>query len=364
MSTQPRLAPPSPVPSLYGLRREPLAARLTEHGLDAYRADQIYHWVYQKHRRKPGEMRTLPGSLRGQLDGILHIDLPKVGAIFSTPDGSTRKFVFELEDGSRLESVAMRTERRLTLCLSSQVGCALRCSFCATGLMGLKRNLRAEEIVAQVLLMGDHDGWRDERFNLVFMGMGEPLANYEPVLEAIRILHDPKGLGLGARRITVSTSGVVPAIGRLATERLRLGLAVSLHATTDELRDRLVPINKRWPLAELLSAAKEYGRSTGRRVTLEYTLLRGVNDGPQDADRLADIARELPSKINLIPYNPVPGLEWQRPEAQAVKAFAERLYPRAPAVTVRNTLGGEIWAACGQLGDLSAHGPPADAPGA
>jgi 23S rRNA (adenine2503-C2)-methyltransferase len=173
-------------------------------------------------------------------------------------------------------------------------------------------------------------------------------------MDAIRILHDPRGLNLGARRITVSTSGLVPQIRELAGEGLQLGLAVSLHATTDELRDRLVPVNRRWPLRELMAAAREYGDRTGRRVTLEYTLLAGVNDRPEDADRLAGMARALPSKINLIPYNPVPGLEWKRPDAGSVEAFAARLYPRAPAVTVRNTLGGEIWAACGQLGGLGA----------
>ena len=247
----------------------------------------------------------------------------------------------------------MRTEKRLTFCISSQVGCALKCAFCATGLMGLKRNLGAHEIVGQVLRMGDFHGWRDARFNLVLMGMGEPLANYEPTMEAIRILHDDHGLGMGARRVTVSTSGVVSGIRRLAEEKLPLGLAVSLHATTDELRDRLVPLNKRWPLAELLPAARDYGRRTGRRVTLEYTLIAGVNDSREDARRLAAFARELPSKINLIPYNPVPGLEFERPTPEAVDAFAGWLYPVAPAVMVRNTLGGEIWAACGQLGGLS-----------
>jgi 23S rRNA (adenine2503-C2)-methyltransferase len=172
-------------------------------------------------------------------------------------------------------------------------------------------------------------------------------------VDAIGILHDERGLNLGARRITVSTSGLVPQIRELADEGLALGLAVSLHATTDELRNELVPVNRRWPLGELLPAAREFGRSTGRRVTLEYTLLGGVNDSAEDADRLATIARDLPSKINLIPYNPVPGLLWKRPTPESVEAFAERLYPRAPAVTVRHTLGGEIWAACGQLGGLS-----------
>jgi 23S rRNA (adenine2503-C2)-methyltransferase len=219
--------------------------------------------------------------------------------------------------------------------------------------MGLKRNLAAEEIVAQVVTMGDYHRWKDDRFNLVFMGMGEPLANYDAVLKAIRILHEPRGLNLGARRITVSTSGLVPQIRRLGEEDLQLGLAVSLHATTDALRDQLVPVNKRWPIRELLEAAAVYGRRVGRRVTLEYTLLGGVNDTLADAERLSAFARALPSKINLIPYNPVPGLHWQRPTPESVQRFAGWLYPRSPAVTVRQTLGGEIWAACGQLGGLS-----------
>jgi 23S rRNA (adenine2503-C2)-methyltransferase len=246
----------------------------------------------------------------------------------------------------------MRTPKRLTFCISSQVGCALGCTFCATGLMGLKRNLKAHEIVAQVMAMGEFHGWRDDRFNIVYMGMGEPLANLAAVAESIRVLHDERGLNLGARRVTVSTSGLVPQIRELTKLELQLGLAVSLHATTDELRDQLVPVNKRWPIRELLDAAKEYGHSVGRRVTLEYTLLGGVNDSTEDADRLAAFARELPSKVNLIPYNPVPGLHWKRPTPAAIDAFAARLLPHAPAVTVRHTQGGEIWAACGQLGGL------------
>jgi 23S rRNA (adenine2503-C2)-methyltransferase len=219
--------------------------------------------------------------------------------------------------------------------------------------MGLKRNLKAHEIMAQVMAMGEFHGWRDDRFNIVYMGMGEPLANLAAVSESIRVLHDEHGLNLGARRVTVSTSGLVPQIRELARLDLQLGLAVSLHATTDELRDQLVPVNKRWPIRELLDAAKEYGRTVGRRVTLEYTLLGGVNDSAADADRLAGFARELPSKVNLIPYNPVPGLGWKRPSPEAIELFAARLMPHAPAVTVRHTQGGEIWAACGQLGGLT-----------
>ena len=340
-------------PHLYGVRRQALGEILSAHGLPSYRAAQLFTWVYRKHRRDPAEMTDLPQTLRRELDQICDVALPKVASVQSTRDGNTHKFVLALADGARVECVSMRTPRRLTFCLSSQVGCALKCSFCATGLMGLERNLTPQEIVAQVLHMGDFHGWSDDRFNLVFMGMGEPLANYRHVVDAIHILHDPYGLNLGARRITVSTSGLVPQIRELAGLDLPLGLAVSLHATTDELRDQLVPVNRRWPIAELLAAAGEYGRDSGRRVTLEYTLLGDVNDRDEDADRLAAMARALPSKINLIPYNPVPGLPWKRPTAAAIERFAERLYPRAPAVTVRHTMGGEIWAACGQLGGLS-----------
>jgi 23S rRNA (adenine2503-C2)-methyltransferase len=298
-------------------------------------------------------MTNLPQSFRDRIEAVCDLSLPAAESILSSRDGLTHKFVLLLADGARVECVSMRTPRRLTFCLSSQVGCALKCSFCATGLMGLKRNLRPEEIVGQVVTMGDFHRWQDDRFNLVFMGMGEPLANYRSVLHAIRILHDPQGLNLGARRITVSTSGLVPQIEMLGHEKLQLGLAVSLHATTDELRNELVPVNRRWPVAELLEAAREYGHRVGRRVTLEYTLLADVNDRIEDADRLAEIARGLPSKINLIPYNPVPGLPWKRPTPEAIEAFVRRLEPIAPAVTVRHTQGGEIWAACGQLGGMT-----------
>ncbi len=342
-----------PPPSFYGLSREQLATHLGTHGLPTFRAQQLFSWVYHKHERRPGAMTDLPLAFRDRMGELCDLRLPPPRAVLASPDQSTHKFVLELDGGAKVECVSMRTARRLTFCLSSQVGCALGCAFCATGLMGLERNLRTGEIVGQVVAMGDFHRWEDDRFNIVFMGMGEPLANYASLMEAIRILRDERGLNMGARRITVSTSGLVPQIRKLAGEGLQLGLAISLHATTDELRDRLVPVNRRWPLTELMAAAREYGERVGRRVTLEYTLLAGVNDGAEDADRLAEMARALPSKINLIPYNPVPGLSWKRPERGAVEAFADRLLPRAPAVTVRRTLGGEIWAACGQLGGLS-----------
>src|SRR5205085_3670356 len=249
---------PARTPSFYGLARPELTERLAERGLPSYRAEQLFSWVYRKRHRTPDGMSNLPGELRARLGDLCDLGLPETSSVHRTRDGLTHKFVLGLADGARVECVSMRTERRLTFCLSSQVGCALKCSFCATGLMGLKRNLEPSEIVAQVLAMGDDHGWDDERFNLVFMGMGEPLANYDAVLSAIRILHEPRGLNLGARRITVSTSGLVPQIERLGGEDLALGLAVSLHATTDSLRDQLVPVNRRWPLRTLLEAAAEY----------------------------------------------------------------------------------------------------------
>jgi len=340
-------------PNFYGLGRDRLSALFEGAGIPAYRSKQLFTWIYQRRERDPLRMTDLPAELRRNLEYLVSLELRAPAEVHASRDGATHKFVLELSDGHRVECVSMRTARRLTLCLSSQVGCALKCSFCATGLMGLKRNLRPEEIVEQVLVMGDFHGWEDERFNIVFMGMGEPLANYGPMMQAIRILHDPLGINLGARRMTVSTSGLVPQIRALGEEGLRLGLAVSLHGTTDELRDELVPINKRWPLAELLPAARAYGERTGRRVTLEYTLIAGINDRDEDADRLSAIARDMPSKVNLIPYNPVPGLTYERPGPETVERFARRLYPRTPAVMIRNTLGGEIWAACGQLGGLS-----------
>jgi 23S rRNA (adenine2503-C2)-methyltransferase len=343
----------APAPNFFGLSRDALRTSLLGHGVPGFRAEQMYSWVYRKHVRDPLGMTNLPLAFRRLLPGICDLALPETASVRRSSDGHTHKFVFRLADGARVESVSMRSPKRLTFCISSQVGCALGCTFCATGLMGLKRNLRAHEIVAQVMAMGEFHGWRDDRFNIVYMGMGEPLANLAAVSDSIRVLHDERGLNLGARRVTVSTSGLVPQIRELTKLDLQLGLAVSLHATTDELRDQLVPVNRRWPIRELLDAAKEYGRTVGRRVTLEYTLLGGVNDSMDDADRLAAFARELPSKVNLIPYNPVPGLHWKRPTPDAVEAFAARLLPHAPAVTVRHTQGGEIWAACGQLGGLT-----------
>jgi 23S rRNA (adenine2503-C2)-methyltransferase len=336
--------------SLFGLLPGEVEDRLGEAGWQGYRARQVLDWAYLKRERDPKAMTNLAKTQRESLGELLDLSLPRIHKQIASPQGDTVKYALELKDGARVESVAMLSKRGVTLCVSTQAGCGMACVFCATGKMGLKRNLRPEEIVAQVVHMLETTGWEDPGFNIVLMGMGEPLANYAPTLKAIRILHADETLRVGARRITLSTCGLVPQMHRLAKEGLQLGLAISLHATTDELRDRLVPINRRYPLRELVRAAEYYATTTSRRVTLEYILLAGVNDGKDDALRLAEIANSLPCKINLIPYNPVPSLPWERPSDEAIQRFADHLFPRCPAVTLRWSQGGDIGAACGQLG--------------
>jgi 23S rRNA (adenine2503-C2)-methyltransferase len=341
---------PSAPPSFFGLLPNEVEGALTAAGWPKYRAHQVLDWVYAKRTRDPAAMSNLGKAQREQLGGLVDLTLPRIHRQIQSPKADSVKYALELHDKTRVESVAMLSKRGVTLCVSTQAGCGMACVFCATGTLGLARNLKADEIVAQVVHMLETTGWEDPGFNIVFMGMGEPLANYAQTLKAINVLRAEDGLRVGSRRITLSTCGMVPQMHRLAKEGLQVGLAISLHATTDELRDRLVPINRRYPLRELVRAADFYATHTGRRVTLEYILLAGVNDRKGDAERLADIANSLPCKINLIPYNPVPQLPWQRPTDEAIQRFADWLFPRCPAVTLRWSQGGEIAAACGQLG--------------
>ena len=338
---------PSP---FFGLLPGEVRDVLVAAGWQSYRANQVLDWVYRKKVRDPQGMSNLGKSQREALASLVDLGLPRIHRQQTSPKGDAVKYALELRDKARVESVAMLSKRGVTLCVSSQAGCGMACVFCATGTLGLTRNLKADEIVAQVLHMLETTGWEDPGFNIVFMGMGEPLANYAQVMKAIRILNAEEGLNVGARRITVSTVGLVPQMHQLAREGLQLGLALSLHATTDELRDRIVPLNRRYPLRELLRAAEYYATTTGRRITLEYILLAGVNDHKGDAERLAEIANSLPCKVNLIPYNPVPQLPWERPSDEAIQRFADWLFPRCPAVTLRWSQGGDIFAACGQLG--------------
>jgi len=339
-----------PAPSLFGLLPDDVVRRFEECGHSPFRGQQLLDWVYRKGELDPERMSNLSKTLRAELENVVSLRLPDAAEVRTSKDQNTVKLASRLADGSRIESVAMRSRRGVTLCLSTQVGCAMACAFCATGLMGLARNLKAEEIVAQAVQLLHLTDWEDPGFNIVFMGMGEPLANYDPTMRAIRILNHADGLRVGARRITVSTVGLAPRIRKLADEGLQLGLALSLHATTDQDRTELVPINARYPLAQVLEAARYYAEKSSRRVTLEYVLLAGRNDRREDARRLSEMARSLPSKINLIPFNPVPSLPWRRPTSQEVDRFVEWLIPQSPAVTVRWSQGVDVAAACGQLG--------------
>jgi 23S rRNA (adenine2503-C2)-methyltransferase len=342
-------------PNLFGLDRDELIATLRPWGLPDYRARQVYAWLYRKRETSIERWTDLPRPLRARLAETFAVDAGRVAATVEARDG-TVKFRVALARGGEVETVRMVQDDRLTLCVSSQVGCALACDFCLTGKMGLERQLSAGEIVGQVLLATDPA----QPFNVVFMGMGEPLHNYDAVVAAIELLTDAEALGLSSRRITVSTSGLVPAIDRLAGARVRPRLAVSLNATTDTLRDRLMPINRRYDIACLLEACRRFARASGERVTLEYVLLAGVNDGADDVTRLARLARTVPSKVNLIPFNPVPGrLDYRPPSRRAAIAWRDALAARDVPVSIRWSRGAEARAACGQLAILEGEGADA-----
>ena len=299
-------------------------------------------------------MRNIPLALLQRLQDDVGMGQLKLVRRISSQDQATQKWLFELADGETIETVLMRYRRRRTACISVQVGCAFACAFCATGQMGLHRNLTAGEIVQQVLFVERflrEEGAEKQRqlTNVVFMGMGEPLANYRATLQAVRTLHDPRGLALASRRMTLSTVGLVPAMRKLADEGMELGLAISLHAPTDELRDRLVPINQQFPLAQLMDACRDYANKTGRRLTFEYTLIRDVNDGNEQARQLVQRLRGLLCHVNIIPLNPVSGLSFQPPARTQVNAFRRVLEAGGISVTVRMRRGIDIQAGCGQL---------------
>lgn len=339
------------VRDIISLNREELEEELVSAGFPAYRARQIYSWLYNRGVTDISAMSNIPNALRAHLlDRGLIVPVSVVGRRSSQVD-ETVKYLIGLRDGLKVESVLMPGAGKATICVSTQVGCALGCAFCATGKMGFARNLTAGEIVGQVLAVragSPHPASR-ERLNLVFMGMGEPLANCPALFNAIRILNDPNGVAVGARRMTVSTAGLPRGIRRLATLDIQVGLAVSLNAATDELRSKLMPINERYPIRHVINAAAAYAGSNGRRVTLEYVMLGGVNDKIRDAEALASVASELPCKINIIEYNKCPGSRFRPPTPGAVARFVEYLYDHAPAVTVRSSRGADIDAACGQL---------------
>ncbi len=311
-----------------------------------YRAAQIFDWLYKKRATAWDAMTSLPKPLREKLAATFALSAIALAEQRSSPDGTTR-FLFRFCDGEHVESVLIPAGPRLTVCLSTQVGCKFACAFCASGRHGFKRNLAPSEILGQVLFLERALG--RPLTNYVFMGMGEPLDNWANVEKAIRIMNAPEGLAIAARRITVSTAGFVDAFKRLESLDLQINVSVSLHAVTDRLRDRLMPINRRFPLEALVAAAEHYVRSGGRMLTLEYILIRGLNDSLDDADGLAGIARRLRAKVNLIAYSPVEGTDFEAPTDADVARFKRWLDERKVGATVRSSKGADIAAACGQL---------------
>lgn len=339
---------------VFSLTKDDWEHRLQELGEPKFRAGQILEWLYKKRASGWDGMSNLPAPLRKKLADALPVSpLEKIRE--SGAADTTRKFLFRLADGQLIESVLIpaspalygEASDRRTICISSQVGCAYGCKFCASGLDGWKRNLTAGEIVSQFLRVEELSG--EKINNIVFMGMGEPMANYDNLLRAIGILNAPWGVGLGARHMTVSTSGLVPKIRELAAQPLQVRLAISLHGATDDVRTQIMPVNKKYPLAELLAACSDYVRLKKQKLTFEYILIKDVNDSPEQARLLASHASKLNAKINLIPYNTVEGLDWERPDEERQDAFLRIVRRGGADATLRREKGHDIAAACGQL---------------
>lgn len=325
-----------------------LARWMEARGEKPFRARQVFQWLYQRQARGFEEMTDIAKPLRARLAGQFTIGSLEQDACVPSADGS-RKFAFRLADGRRIESVLMPNATHYTLCISTQVGCAMGCDFCMTAKMGLDRNLTTGEIVQQVVECAREIEDGKILRNVVFMGMGEPFHNYESLVRAIAILNEDFGFGLSWRRMTVSTSGLVPAIRRFGREKVRANLAISLNATTDEVRNRLMPVNRRWNIAQLLEACREFPQDSRYRLTFEYILIRGVTDSLVDARRLVKLLHGLKCKVNLIPYNAGPESPYQAPPAEHVREFQEALLSKGLLATVRISKAQDIAGACGQL---------------
>jgi 23S rRNA (adenine2503-C2)-methyltransferase len=335
-------------PDLAELDRIGLETALEERGQERFRARQIFGWLYRHGVTDIQAMTNLPRRLRDSLEADFTLTTPEIAARERSSDG-TEKFLLTLGDGRRIESVFIPDTPAMTFCISTQVGCAMACAFCLTGKMGLVRNLTAGEIAAQVRVLAGALDMRSTAFNIVLMGMGEPLHNYDETMKALRILADEHGLAVNPRRVTLSTVGLLPALERLAREPLMPNLAISLHAPTDLQRGELVPINRKYGIAEIIEACKRFPLPRRSRITFEYVLLAGVNDSPEDARRLARLLAGVKSKVNLIPLNAAAGIPFERPTDAAVDRFAKILAERDVTVSVRKSRGRDIRAACGQL---------------
>jgi len=340
---------------LVGMTPEELVRALIAMGEKPFRGRQLAEWIYARGADSFESMSNLPLALRARLAEECRIGSLTECARRETPDRGTRKIGFAIPGGGVIESVFMSTPTRFTFCLSSQHGCGFACRFCATGRMGRGRNLNAGEIVEQAIRLRRELPAERREFNVVLMGMGEPLENYDAVTRALEIISDPQGMNVPSKRITISTVGLVPQIRRLADEGRRYRLAISLHAATDEQRSKLMPVNQRFPLASLLSAVRHHVQKIGQRVTFEYILIEEINDTVADAARLVRLIAQLPCRINLIPYNPIGPGRFHRPAAERIQRFVDYLRPRVAAVTIRYSQGVEIGAACGQLAGESAR---------
>ena len=344
------VAPQARPLDIAGLELAELEARLVELGAPKYHAKQIYAWIHRRGITDFAAMSDLPKPLRTRLAGEWTVGTPRLIRKDVSTDGTT-KYLFELADGARIESVYIPDTPAQTFCISSQVGCAMACAFCLTGKMGLTRHLTAGEIAAQVRVLA-HDlclAGPETAFNIVVMGMGEPLHNYDATMAALRIVGHEAGLAVPARRITLSTVGLVPGIERLGQEPFMPNLAISLHASHEEQRDALVPVNRKYDLAALIEACKRFPVKRRSRITFEYVLLSGVNDRPEDARRLVKLLDGIKGKVNLLPLNAAPGIPFDRPDDGRVDAFAKILADKGLTVSVRKSRGRDIRAACGQL---------------
>ena len=359
--TIPRKVPGGPL-NMVGLTRSALRVALIENGTPEKQANmrvgQIWQWIYEKGVRDFSKMTNLAKPYREALEKKFLISVPEIISKNISQDG-TRKYLMRIDGGHEIETVYIPEENRGTLCISSQVGCTLTCSFCHTGTQRLVRNLTSSEIIGQILVARDDLGeWPNQEApkpkprllsNVVLMGMGEPLYNFDNVRDAMKIAMDPEGVALSRRRITLSTSGVVPEIAKTA-EEIGCQLAISFHATTDEVRDKLVPINKKWNISKLLESLKNYPKvSNSERITFEYVMLKNINDSDEDAHRLVKLIKGIPAKINLIPFNEWPGSPFERSDWKQIKSFSDIIYRAGYASPIRTPRGEDIMAACGQL---------------
>lgn len=335
--------------NFYALTQQKLQNLLASHGKEKFRAQQIFKWVYERRTTDFSLMSNLSKDFRGEFEKIVTFEVPRIVKHHKSMDG-TEKFLFDVQNGDTVEAVIIPSEGRLTICMSSEVGCNMACKFCFTGKQKLKRKLSTEEIVGQFMQVHDYLQTlpNPQRItNIVFMGMGEPLDNPEGVFPAIEILHDTWGMNLSRKRVTVSTSGIVPEMWRVADAKVRL--AVSLNGSNDEIRTSVMPINKKWPLQELLNACRKHYQDSKDKITFEYVLLKGVTDQLEHARELYKLTRSVPCKINIIPFNEHPGSGYERPSDSQVLLFQKELMRLGSHVLLRRTMGRDIYAACGQL---------------